>query len=54
MNRSSLKKRIVLGSANFTQKYGAKIHKVKLNEIKKILNFAKKIILIKLIQLKNI
>jgi aryl-alcohol dehydrogenase-like predicted oxidoreductase len=42
MNKISLKKKIVLGSANFTQKYGVKYNKVKLQEIKKILNLAKK------------
>lgn len=42
MNKFQLKKRIILGSANFTQKYGADSTKVKSNEVKKILNFAKK------------
>lgn len=42
MNKSQLKKKIVIGSANFTQKYGADTIKIKSLEIKKILNLAKK------------
>jgi len=42
MNRIFLKRRFVLGSANFTQKYGAEITKINLSEIKKILNLALK------------
>ena len=42
MNRSQLKKRIVIGTANFTQKYGLKKTKVKQSEIIKIFNLAKK------------
>lgn len=42
MNKFQLKKRIIIGSANFTQEYGADSIKVKSNEIKKILNLAKK------------
>ena len=42
MNKSLFKKKIIIGSANFTQKYGAEKVKIKTNEIKKILNFAKK------------
>ena len=42
MNKSDLKKKFVLGTANFTQKYGVKNTKVNLIEIKKILNLAKK------------
>ena len=42
MNKSQLKNRIVIGSANFTQKYGADSTKISSYEIKKILNFAKK------------
>lgn len=41
MKRISLKKRLVIGSANFTKKYGADLTKIKHNEIKKILNLAK-------------
>jgi len=42
VNKFQLKKRIIIGSANFTQEYGADSIKVKSNEIKKILNLAKK------------
>lgn len=42
MNKSQLKKRIIIGSANFTQRYGADSTKVNIHEIKKILNLAKK------------
>ncbi len=42
MNKSQLKKRIIIGSANFTQKYGADPIKINSYEIKKILNLAKK------------
>ena len=42
MNRSQLKKKIIIGSANFTQKYGADLIKITSHEIKKILNLAKK------------
>jgi len=42
MNRASLIKRIIIGSANFTQEYGIIKKKINLNEIKKILNLAKK------------
>ena len=42
MNRSQLKKRIVIGTANFTQKYGLKKIKTKKSEITKIFNLAKK------------
>ena len=38
----TLKKRLMIGSANFTQRYGADSTKIKSNEIKKILNLAKK------------
>ena len=38
----NLKKRLVIGSANFTQKYGADSIKIKHSEIKKILNLARK------------
>ena len=41
MNKISLKKRLVVGSANFTQRYGADLKKIKNNEIKKILNLAR-------------
>ena len=40
MNKSQLKKRFIIGSANFTQKYGVKSTKVSEQEIKKILNLA--------------
>mgnify|MGYP006100956975 CR=1 FL=1 len=42
MNKVNLKKRLVIGSANFTQKYGADKTQIDHNEIKKILNLAKK------------
>ena len=42
MNRHNFKKKFIIGSANFTQKYGADTTKINQNEIKKILNFAKK------------
>ncbi len=42
MNRSNLKNRLVIGSANFSQKYGSQKFQIKLEEIKKILNLAKK------------
>ena len=42
MRKNNLKKKIVIGSANFTQIYGADPTKIKHNEIKKILNLAKK------------
>lgn len=42
MNKTGLKKKIVIGSANFTQKYGADAKKIEDDEIKKILNLAKK------------
>jgi aryl-alcohol dehydrogenase-like predicted oxidoreductase len=41
MNKSQLKKRVVIGSANFTQKYGAYPTIVHNQDIKKILNLAK-------------
>ena len=41
MNKINLKKRFVIGSANFTQKYGADPIKIKQIEIKKILQLAK-------------
>jgi aryl-alcohol dehydrogenase-like predicted oxidoreductase len=41
MNKSQLKKRIILGSANFTQKYGANQIKIKSRDIKNILKLAK-------------
>ena len=40
MNKKSLKQKITIGSANFTQKYGADQIKIKPNELKKILNLA--------------
>ena len=42
MNKSQLKKKIILGSANFTQKYGVDQIKIKNYDIKNILNLAKK------------
>ena len=42
MNKTNLKKRLVIGSANFTQKYGADQIKLNYKEKKKILNLAKK------------
>ena len=42
MNKINLKKRLVIGSANFTQKYGADRTQIDYKEIKKILNIAKK------------
>ena len=41
MNKTKLKKRIIIGSANFTQKYGADPIKLTYKENKKILNLAK-------------
>lgn len=40
--KNDFRKKIIIGSANFTQSYGLKNKKLKSNEIKKILNFAKK------------
>lgn len=40
MNRSLFKKKIIIGSANFTQKYGADPIKINQIELKKILNLA--------------
>ena len=42
MNKANLKKRIMIGSANFAQKYGVAPTKIDKNEIKKILNLSKK------------
>lgn len=42
MNKYELKKRFIIGSANFTQKYGVDTIKVNSYEIKKILDTAKK------------
>lgn len=42
MNKTKLKRRLVIGSANFTQKYGADPIKLNDKENKKILNLAKK------------
>ena len=42
MNKTNLKKRLVIGSANFTQKYGADQITLNYKEKKKILNLAKK------------
>ena len=54
MSKTKLKRSLVIGSANFMQKYGVEPAKIKHNEIKKILKIAKKIIFIKLIQQKHI
>lgn len=40
MNKSEFKKRIIIGSANFDQKYGIKNKKINNEEITKIINFA--------------
>ena len=42
MKRISLKKRLVIGSANFTKKYGADSIKINHKEKKKIINLAQK------------
>lgn len=42
MSRDKFIKKLIIGSANFTQRYGMDSTKVNPNEIKKILNFAKK------------
>ena len=42
MKQIFLKKRVILGTANFTQNYGADKTKINLIQIKKILNFALK------------
>ena len=42
MNKTKLKRRLVIGSANFTQKYGTDLIKLNQKENKKILNLAKK------------
>ena len=42
MNKTNLKKRIIIGSANFAQKYSAAPTKIDKKEIKKILNLSKK------------
>jgi aryl-alcohol dehydrogenase-like predicted oxidoreductase len=42
VNKINLKKKLVIGSANFTQKYGADRTQIDYKEIKKILNIAKK------------
>ncbi len=42
MNKANFKSRLIIGSANFTQNYGVDSIKVKNEEIKKILNLAKK------------
>ena len=41
MNKAKMKKRFVIGSANFIQKYGADQKRIGHKEIKKILNLAK-------------
>jgi len=41
MNKTNFKKQLILGSANFTQKYGADSVKINISEIKKILNLAR-------------
>lgn len=42
MNKTELKRRLVIGSANFTQKYGVNLSKIKNKEINKIIYLAKK------------
>jgi len=42
VNKTNLKRRLIIGSANFTQKYGADPIKLNYRENKKILNLAKK------------
>jgi aryl-alcohol dehydrogenase-like predicted oxidoreductase len=42
VNKTKLKRRLVIGSANFTQKYGVDLIKLNNKENKKILNLAKK------------
>ena len=42
MNKANLKKKLIIGSANFTQNYGVSNRKIGQNEIRKILNLAKK------------
>lgn len=42
MNKAKFKSRLIIGSANFTQKYGADSIEIKNDEIQKILNVAKK------------
>jgi len=42
MNKKNLKKIFVIGSANFTQKYGADPIKIKIKEIKKIIDLSKR------------
>ena len=42
MNKIDFKKKLIIGTANFTQKYGANATKINLNEINKILKIAKK------------
>ena len=42
MNKTKFKKQLIIGSANFSQKYGADFNKVSSSEVKKILNLAKK------------
>lgn len=42
MNKTELKRRLVIGTANFTQNYGLNSKKINLEEINKILNLAKK------------
>lgn len=41
MNKTVLKKRLIIGSANFTQKYGLSTTKINHDEIRKILDLAK-------------
>ena len=42
MNKYQLKNRLVIGTANFTQKYGAYPTKVNLSEVRKIISYANK------------
>lgn len=42
MNKSKLKKKLIIGSANFVNRYGADPVKIKKSELKKIFNLSKK------------
>lgn len=42
MNKKFFKKKLIIGTANFTQKYGTNNKKIRLDETKKILDLAKK------------
>ena len=42
MNKNKFKKKIIIGTANFTQNYGSDLIKINKDEVKKILNKAEK------------